>query len=77
MQKLIPYAQALKLQERSQALQVASMRMTDALDLLGLPVDRPVNLRIDAGPDADGLIAVEWRDDPPVPVPAEQGDDKE
>ena len=68
---LITAAQATKLQERSLLLQRASVRMTEALDLLGLPVDRPINLRTDDGPDADGMMVVAWEvpDAPPAAPP--------
>ena len=66
--QLITAAQATKLQERAQALQVASMRMTDALDVIGLPTDRPINLRTDDGPDADGMMVVAW-EVPDAPAP--------
>lgn len=67
----ITEAQAAKLQVRAQALAVASARMTDALDMLGLPLDRPVNLLTDAGPDENGMIRVQWKvpDAPPAPAP--------
>ena len=78
MQKLIPYAHALALQERGVALargqslvevlvaQVAQdrQRMLDALTFLGLPADKPVTLKLEDGADTDGMVAVEWAGPP-------------
>jgi hypothetical protein len=66
---LITEAQAGKLQERVLLARAAQERVTEALDLLGLPLDKPINMLTDAGPDENGMIRVQWEvpDAPPAP----------
>ena len=81
MEKKISYTVALKLQELGIALasrqamvqamvttvNEAGQRMQDALSLVGLPLDAQLTLKIEPGPDEDGMIVVEWPDPEPDP----------
>jgi hypothetical protein len=77
MQKLIPYEQALRLHEwtiswaRGQGLIEAAQRqlererqrLTSAYEFAGIPLDRRVDVRLEPGPDENGMITVKWQED--------------
>ena len=87
MQKLIPYQQALRLHDLSVrvaqlqdalgALQAQFVHHRETLDtacqFADIPTNGEVSLRIEAGPDDEGMIVVEWPDPPKPEKPKEAG----
>lgn len=84
--KLIPFKQGLKLHELTLAIaecQAAMMaiqqqavshrlRLVTALEFAEIPTNLPLSLKIEDGPDAAGMVAIEWTEPPPSPPEAKE-----
>ena len=74
--KLIPYEQALRLDRWSHSwkrgseliagiqreLERERLRLVAAYEFAGIPLDGQVDVKLEDGPDEQGMVAVEWKD---------------